>query len=276
MMKTGGAVKLETRHVAKPWGRTALPPPFGDTAAGDPIGEIWFAGAHDDDLPLLIKYIFTSERLSIQVHPNDEQARAAGLPRGKNECWYILEADPDAVLGLGLKAPMEPEALRAALLDGSIEDLIEWRAAQAGDVIFVPAGTIHAIGPGLSLLEVQQNADVTYRLYDYGRPRELHLDEGLKVAKPLPYPDDFASHSPGEEARLLLSTAHFSLLRLRGSAGTAAELIDRARWAIPLRGEVRSEGVTAAAGECLFLPAGAVLEVAEDAVALLAAAGPLN
>jgi mannose-6-phosphate isomerase class I len=82
-------------------------------------------------LPLLLKYIFTSERLSIQVHPNDEQARASGLPHGKNECWYILDAEPDAVLGLGLKTPMTPAALRASILDGSIEQLIDWRPAQA-------------------------------------------------------------------------------------------------------------------------------------------------
>src|SRR5205823_13170573 len=110
-----------------------------------------------------------------------DQARARGLPRGKSECWYILEAEPGAVLGLGLTREAAADELRAAALDGSIEELISWRPVRAGDFISVPPGTIHAIGAGISLLEIQQNADVTYRLYDYGRPRELHLDDGIAV-----------------------------------------------------------------------------------------------
>jgi mannose-6-phosphate isomerase len=274
MVTPGQAMKLDGRLVEKPWGRTELPLGFGDTG-GKRIGEIWFAGGEAGDLPLLLKYIFTSERLSIQVHPNDEQARASGLPHGKNECWYILDAEPDAVLGLGLKSPMTPAALRASILDGSIEQLIDWRPAQAGDVIYVPAGTIHAIGPGLSLIEVQQNIDVTYRLYDYGRPRDLHLDDGLKVARPLPYPDDFASHSAGGESRPLVSVAHFSLLRLSGDSGPADGLIDRQRWALPLEGVVLSNGASASPGECLFLAPGAPLDVPEHSLLLLAVAGPL-
>ena len=147
--------------------------------AGQRIGEVWFTGG--GDLPLLAKYIFTSERLSIQVHPNDQQARARGLASGKTECWYILDAEPDATIGLGLTREVSPEELRAAALDGSIEQLIDWRPVKAGDFILVPPGTIHAIGAGISLLEFQQNADVTYRLYDYGRPRELHLDDSVAV-----------------------------------------------------------------------------------------------
>jgi mannose-6-phosphate isomerase len=275
MVRVDRATKLETRYVEKPWGRTDLPPAFGDPD-GRRIGEIWFADGKAGKLPLLVKYIFTSERLSIQVHPNDEQARARGLPHGKNECWYILDAEPGAVLGLGLKAPAEREALRSAALDGSIEDLIDWRPVRAGDVIYVPAGTIHAIGAGISLLEIQQNIDVTYRLYDYGRPRELHLDEGMRVAKPLPYPDEFASHAGDGESRILVSVASFTLVRLRGPFPEADRLVGRDRWAMPLQGSISSSGTAASMGECLFLPAGRPLEVAEDALVLLTAAGPLT
>ena len=172
-------MKLQRRYVEKPWGRTELPPMF-DPPAGERIGEVWFTDGAE--LPLLAKYIFTSERLSVQVHPDDEQARARGLAQGKSECWYILDAEPGATLGLGLTREVGSDELRAAALDGSIEQLMDWRAVAAGDFFFVPSGTIHAIGAGISLLEFQQNADVTYRLYDYGRPRELHLDDGMAVA----------------------------------------------------------------------------------------------
>jgi mannose-6-phosphate isomerase len=275
-MNTGGRpIKLETRRVEKPWGRTELPPAFGATS-GERFGEIWFAGEDAANLPLLLKYIFTSERLSIQVHPNDEQARALGLPHGKNECWYILDAEPGAVLGLGLKAPANRETLRQAALDGSIEQLIHWRPVKAADVLYVPAGTIHAIGAGISLLEVQQNIDVTYRLYDYGRPRELHLDDGMKVAKPLPYPDEFASQAAEPGDRVLVSMPHFTLLRCSNSGAEADRLSGRDRWAVPISGSVQSDGIAARTGECLFLPAGAALEVSDDSELLLAAPGPLT
>ncbi len=144
------------------------------------IGEIWFVS--DEPLPLLAKYIFTSERLSVQVHPDDDQARSRGFPRGKAECWFILDCDPGATIGLGLTRQLTRDELRAAALDGSIEDAIDWRPVKPGDFLYVPPGTIHAIGAGISLLELQQNSDVTFRLYDYGRPRELHLEDALAVA----------------------------------------------------------------------------------------------
>src|SRR5438094_1471234 len=129
-------MKLEPRQVEKPWGRTTLPPPFGNTG-GRRIGEIRFEGPAA--LPLLAKYIFTSETLSVQVHPDDEAARARGLERGKSECWYILAADAGAVLGLGLKQETTRETLRAAAEEGSIEALIDWVPVAAGDFFFVPA-----------------------------------------------------------------------------------------------------------------------------------------
>ena len=241
-------MKLNRQYVEKPWGRTRLPSMF-DAPVGQRIGEVWFTGG--DELPLLAKYIFTSERLSVQVHPNDKQARARGLAHGKTECWYILHAERDAVLGLGLKREVSKDELRSAAVDGSIEQLMRWRPVKAGDFFFVPAGTVHAIGAGISLLEFQQNADVTYRLYDYGRPRELHLDDGVAVASPGPYSDGLVQQlSPGEN-RTLVEGPHFILAHTHQD-----ELGDRQRWIIPIEGEVRAGDDVAIAGDCLVVAPG--------------------
>ena len=237
-------MKLERRYVEKPWGRDRLPPMF-NAPTGKRIGEVWFEGA--SDLPLLAKYIFTSERLSIQVHPNDEQARSRGLAGGKTECWTILEADPGATIGLGAKRPLSAEELREASLDGSIEKLIDWRPVRAGDFYFVPGGTVHAIGAGVSLFEFQQNEDVTYRLYDYGRPRELHLDDAVSVANPAPYDGTLAQRLEGEE-QVLVDGPHFTLVHTHRDA-----LQGRQRWVAPLSGTVRSGLEVAVPGECLLL-----------------------
>jgi mannose-6-phosphate isomerase len=257
-------MKLQREYVEKPWGRTRLPPPFA-APPGMRIGEVWFTGSGDE--PLLVKYIFTGERLSIQVHPNDRQARERGLARGKNECWYILDAEPDAVIGLGLKEQISPDELRSAALDRSIEELIDWKPVTSGDFFYVPAGTVHAIGAGISLLEFQQNADVTYRLYDYGRPRELHLDDAVAVAETGPYPIDLATHVSADEERTLVEGPHFILLQTHWDA-----LTDRRRWVMPLEGEVRSGNDVAAAGECLLLETGAPL--ASDGARMLIGAIP--
>jgi len=172
-------MKLKKKIVSKPWGRKILPDQFGGTH-NDKIGEIWFEPPTGITPSLMIKYLFTSEKLSIQVHPNDRQARRAGHPHGKGECWYILDADPGATLGLGLTKEVSPTKLQAAVVLGQMEHLIDWKPVKAGDFFYVPAGTIHAIGPGITLVEVQQNVDLTYRIYDYGRPREVHLEDAMK------------------------------------------------------------------------------------------------
>ena len=179
------ANRLRARPVERVWGRRGLPQGFPRPPADEPIGEIWFE--QPDDAELLVKYLFTSERLSIQVHPDDAAARARGYPRGKDEAWFVIDAEPGAVIGLGLTHEISSEALRLAALDGSIERLLDWRPVATGDLLYSPAGTIHAIGGGIALIEVQQNVDLTYRLYDYGRPRELHLDEAVAVATPRPW-----------------------------------------------------------------------------------------
>lgn len=244
-------IRLKPRYVAKPWGRTELPPMFAPPA-GERIGEVWFENGHD--LPLLAKYLFTSERLSVQVHPNDEQARSRGLAQGKSECWTILGAEPGATLGLGFKRAVSGHELRSSALDGSIVDLMQWHPVKAGDFFFVPPGTVHAIGGGISLLEFQQNSDVTYRLYDYGRPRELHLDDAAAVSNAEPY-RGLTTHLTGTDDRTLVDGPHFTLVRSTGDA-----LQGRMRWVLPLEGRVRCGAESAGPGECLLLSSADTLE----------------
>jgi len=251
-------MKLERRLVEKPWGRTRLPPAFGDTG-GARIGEVWFTGAGEP--PLLAKYIFTSERLSIQNHPPDRAET-----RGKEECWFVLDAEPDATIGLGWKRAVSRDEARAAALDGSIVELVDWKPARAGDFIYVPAGTVHAIGGGLSLLEFQQNADVTYRLYDYGRPRELHLDEGLAVAELEPYADTHARSVAQDQSLVLVDGPHFALAQAVGE-DLAGVFGDRRRWVLPIYGTVTAAGERAEPGECLLLqPGEAISAIAGRAI----------
>jgi mannose-6-phosphate isomerase len=231
------ATRLITKRVEKPWGRTDLWPGFDDVAqGGEPVGEIWFEQPGGGDPELLVKYLFTSERLSIQVHPDDAAARARGYPRGKDEAWVVLAAEPHACIAIGTLEVMTRDELRQAALDGTIETLVNWRAAKAGDVFYSPAGTVHAIGPGLTLVEVQQNVDLTYRLYDYGRPRELHLDEGIAVSNPIPYVAPYLPHefAPG---RLILADGPAFVLERWNLAGEGRLAGDgRPLWLVPISG----------------------------------------
>ncbi len=241
-------MKLERSYIEKPWGRMELPPGF-DPPQKKRIGEVWFAGAPQQ--PLLVKYLFTSERLSIQVHPNDEEAHARGLASGKSECWYIVDAVPGATIGLGLRRRLSPNELREAALDGSIEELMDWRPVRSGDFFLVPPGTIHAIGSGISLIELQQNSDVTFRLYDYGRPRELHLEDAVAVARPEPYPDAYVQHLFESDSRILVKGPKFVVIHSRSDA-----MEDSRRWIIPLEGRVENAGESAGPGDCLLLKGG--------------------
>jgi mannose-6-phosphate isomerase len=182
-------VRLPTRFLEKVWGTTDLSPWYPSSAAK--IGEVWF----EADLPLLVKFIFTSDRLSVQVHPDDEFAAAHENSRGKTEMWYVLRAEPGARIATGFQQSISRERLREAALNGNIEQLLHWIDVKAGDAFYVPAGTVHAIGGGLAMCEIQQHSDITYRLYDYGRPRELHLEKAVQVtsleasrAGPVPLP----------------------------------------------------------------------------------------
>ncbi|WP_439567614.1 class I mannose-6-phosphate isomerase [Sphingopyxis sp.] len=262
--------RLETIVVEKPWGRTDIPSDFGDFGARR-IGEIWFDHPGGDNAPIMVKFLFTSERLSIQVHPGDAAAQAAGFARGKEECWLILDARPGAELGVGLNRPSSHAELHSAALDGSIVDLIDWRPSKTDDFVYNQAGTIHAIGPGLTVVEVQQNVDCTYRLYDYGRPRELHLDEGLKVSNPGPVHDPRDTVVDPQANRMLVSGPHFHLAQLAGPidpdilAQAAGELTF-----VPLSAGCRVGDERVALGEAVLLTDPSAIEIDEGARALLA------
>lgn len=172
------------RIVRKPWGKTDLRPWSERGHDGAPIGEVWFQRAETNapEPALLLKLLFTDEALSIQVHPDDAFAKIVGLPHGKTEAWYILSAEPGAKIALGLKRELTASQLRAAIGDGALPDLVRWQDVRADDTVLVKAGTIHAIGAGLVIAEIQQRSDATFRLFDYGRSRELHLDGAVGAA----------------------------------------------------------------------------------------------
>lgn len=196
------------------WGSRSLAPIYSQEIAGHPIGEAWLTGdgcvvasgplagrtlsdlsreygsrlvgeaAQDASrFPLLIKFLFPQDRLSVQVHPDNEAAALLGQPCGKTECWYVLHADPGARIGLGLKPGTTKADVERAIRETSLELLLNWIEVRRGDMYYVDAGTVHTMGAGAVIVETQQNSDTTYRLYDYGRPRQLHLAEGLRAAK---------------------------------------------------------------------------------------------
>jgi mannose-6-phosphate isomerase len=175
--------RIEPMFVERVWGRTDLSPLYG--VSENKIGEVWFPAG--DNFPILVKFLFTSEHLSVQVHPDDAYAREHEGSRGKTEMWYILAAGKDARIALGFRSDVSKAQLRAAISDGSIEELLHWVPVEAGNTFFTQAGVVHAIGAGVTLCEIQQNSDVTYRIYDYGRPRQLHVDRALDVCSREPY-----------------------------------------------------------------------------------------
>jgi mannose-6-phosphate isomerase len=175
---TQSPFRLGTDFKEKIWGSSHLEPWYASD--GRLIGEVWFTDTQP--LPLLVKLIFTEEMLSVQVHPDDAFASVHENSRGKTEMWHILRAAPGAKIAVGFREEISRERLREAAVTGEIMELLNWVEAHPGDTFFIPAGTVHAIGAGLALCEVQQQSDVTYRLYDYGRGRELHLDKAVTVA----------------------------------------------------------------------------------------------
>ncbi|HXP15637.1 MAG TPA: type I phosphomannose isomerase catalytic subunit [Terriglobales bacterium] len=198
----------------RPWGTLDLSPIYPNHKFQEKIGEAWLTGdacqvangplkgksladvstQYGDELvgdaaldshrfPLLVKFLFPHDKLSVQVHPDDEAARKLGQPWGKTECWYVAHAKPGAQIALGLKPAVTKEQFERAIHDQHAEDLLNWIKVYSGEMIYVAGGTVHTIGPGLILMETQQQSDTTYRLYDYGRQRELHLREGLAAMK---------------------------------------------------------------------------------------------
>ena len=205
--------RMEPRYDTRVWGFRDLRPWYDRVADNEPIGEVWLTGdsslvatgpyagkrldevfreGHEELLgagapspasPLLIKVLFAQEKLSVQVHPDDALAQKYGQPRGKTECWYCLAAEPDAAVALGLKPGITLGQVESGIRNGTLEESLNVVPVAAGEMIFVDAGTVHAIWPGPILLETQQNCDITYRMYDYGRPRELHVEKSLEATR---------------------------------------------------------------------------------------------
>lgn len=198
----------------RPWGTLDLAPIYPGQRFSQKIGEAWLTGDHCkiangplagrrlDEVskqfertlvgdaardvqrfPLLVKFLFPHEKLSVQVHPDDAAAQRLGEPWGKTECWYIAHAKAGSQVGLGLKLGVTRDQFAQAIQEKRAEELLNWLDVHSGDMIYVAAGTVHTLGPGSILVETQQQSDATYRLYDYGRPRELHLERGLAAIK---------------------------------------------------------------------------------------------
>lgn len=207
-------VRLHPEFHERIWGSNNLAPIYSREITGSPIGEVWltgdncvvsngpltgrslkqlsaefgvsFLGEAASDLsrfPLLIKFLFPRDKLSVQVHPDDEGAKRVGQSCGKTECWYVLDAQPGSQVALGLKNGVTKPEVERAIRENRMEHLLNWIDVYKDDLIYVDAGTVHAIGPGVVIVETQQNSDTTYRLYDYGRPRELHIEDGLRATR---------------------------------------------------------------------------------------------
>jgi len=266
-------IRLREHRVFKPWGRTDIPEKFGGPTK-ERLGEIWF---QREDRPsadtLLIKYLFTSERLSVQVHPDDVAARQAGHARGKDEAWLVLDAEPDASIGIGLKRPLSSAELRAASLDGSIAEALDSRPAAAGDAYYSPAGTLHSIGAGLTLLEVQQNCDVTYRLFDFGRPRELHLDEGVAAARTDAKISRSAERRLDESRSIIVQGPKFTLERWSSGSGRLRANEGEPLWLIPMRAEIVADGVALTPGSVWIADEPPQLEISSGGELLIAYEG---
>ena len=265
--------------VRKPWGVADLHPWSSSDGSGDAIGELWFRRPDKNALipTLLLKLLFTSEPLSIQVHPDDAFARSTGLPNGKTEAWYILSATPDARVAIGLKRHLTPRELRTSIKDGSIAGLTQWRPVAKDDVIFVPAGTIHAIGAGIVLAEIQQRSDATFRLFDYGRQRELHEDSAVAVSDAGPVRIQCPPRHLTAARTVLIANPHFVLERIDLPANSIWALnADQETWILVIKGHARIGLTNTTLGEAIFVEADrAGIEVGPDGMSgLIAYPGP--
>lgn len=235
--------RIEPRLSVRVWGYRDLRPWFDIVAEGDPIGEVWLTGddcavstgahagkrmaalfsecsgsllgarAPSPESPLLIKVLFAREKLSVQVHPDDALAQRQGFPRGKTECWYALAAERGAQVALGLKPGTTLGQVSQEIRNGTLESSLNMVRVAQGDMIFVDAGTVHAIWPGSILLETQQNCDLTYRMFDYGRPRELHIEMSLQAMR-LKTRAGKVSPKAAEDRAILIDSEYFRIERV--------------------------------------------------------------
>lgn len=264
--------RIEPRFDTRVWGFSDLRPWYDRVAANQPIGEVWltgddclvatgrYAGKRLGDLfreasskllgpaapspasPLLIKVLFAREKLSVQVHPDDRMAQKYGEPRGKTECWYCLAAEPHAAVALGLKPGTTLGQVKEQIHAGTLEESLNAVPVAAGDMIFVDAGTVHAIWPGAILLETQQNCDITYRMFDYGRPRELHIEKSLEATRLVTRAGKVAPRDLPDRT-ILIDADYFRVERIPVSASRSGE-------------SLRNAGETAPTLAYLFVAAG--------------------
>jgi mannose-6-phosphate isomerase len=220
--------------------------------------------------PVLIKLIDAAADLSVQVHPSDDYALAHEGQYGKTEMWYVIEAEPGAGLYVGFKRKTSEEEVRQAVNDGTIMSLLNFFAVKPGEVYFIPSGTVHAIGKGVMVAEIQQNSTLTYRLYDYkrlgkdGKPRELHLEKALKVLSYDPYqPLRFSKPCIG-------SSSYFQtyLYDLKGKKTIKAPTDSFVSLTF-LSGQGSFAGMAYRKGDTFFVPAGKTGEVVGDGKFLL-------
>jgi mannose-6-phosphate isomerase len=257
-METMAPFRLAPFFRTRPWGFQDLEPWYDYKTDGEPIGEVWLTGEmcvadtgplkgtslavitkqHRDalvgsavggtDFPLLIKLLFPKAKLSVQVHPDDALAQHHGEPRGKTECWYALDARPGAAVALGIRPGVTVEQVKAAVQDASLESLLEMVPVEKGDMIFVDAGTVHAMGPGVVMLETQQTSDLTYRMYDYGSARELHLEKSFAAMR-LKTRAGKVPPRPVDGHCVLIDERYFRIERWPLGAGAAVALTARSQ-----------------------------------------------
>jgi mannose-6-phosphate isomerase len=243
-------LRIEPEFHSKIWGSPRTEPWFKSPEC--PLtGEVWFPAGD-----LLIKFLFTEQDLSVQVHPDDEYARAQGESCGKTEMWHILRAEPGARIALGFRRSISADELASSAQDAKILDLLNWVQVQPGDTYLIPAGTVHAISAGIALCEIQQNSDITYRLYDYGRRRPLHLQHAAQVADLGMQPEKMSPRDIADGVQLLAECRYFKTYRVNIDWADRAqpgefEGLPGSRLLIVLKGCGLVNGVSVAAGHVL-------------------------
>lgn len=267
--------RASVRTTPKPWGRFDLGPWASKNHPDSPVGEISFdyGEAEERDCLMLLKLLFTGETVSIQVHPDGAAAKSMGMESGKSEAWYVLAAEDGAQVAVGLKRPLTQLEFRKAALDGSIDGLLDWQEAAAGDVFYVPAGTVHSIGAGLVIAEIQQRNETTFRTWDHGRSRELHIDQAIAVARLEPASSRKLSRHITVERSELMSCPFFTLERSELPADTSWELTaNRESWALVVGGGGTVGSLTARIGDGFFAEADrADIHVGPDGIVVLIA-----
>lgn len=257
-------VRLPATPYYRIWGKTDTEP-WHRNPTEKTIGEVWFSAS--DSVPILVKFLFTSSSLSVQVHPDDDYARKHHNSRGKTEMWHILRAEPGAKIALGVREAITKERLRAAALSGEIVDLLHWIPVKPGETYYIPAGTIHAIGGGITICEVQQLSDITYRLYDYkrvdkdGRERELHLDDGVEVSRLTPGGAAQKIQSLDGGRELLVNCPYFRTERLVVGGQATVPARSNNMLCVALEGAGDIGGQPFAAGETWEVTGGDTVEI---------------